>query len=166
MSDANGFRNKRTSTSDEHANPRQPITGELKYPIDGRNYTRDDVRATWDERNDYGAINSPSISFPEPRHAQNSMHTTAYGHPGVRKGPLIDHVTNSWKTEKTAHETTGFDDEDLRFCDVEEERSCPSLTHAAIKSRRFRKMFLILVGVLGFAVWYWRTWVAPYVGDE
>ena len=78
-------------------------------------------------------------------------------HSRGRPRPLIDQVTNSWRDKEvsvTAQEIAG---DETGICDFEDEGSCPNLTYSALKSRRFRRMFalILLFGVVLLYSWKW-----------
>ena len=86
-----------------------------------------------------------------------------------RSAPLIDQVTNSWRNEEkgSAYYISAAEDEghELRFCDPEEEGSCPNTSISLLQSRRFRRICALIVAVL-LVMWYGWRYAVPYLRQE
>lgn len=124
----------------------------------------DQARARWlRERRERA---STSTSTPSPRadytpqytqqHARQSGYSTA-------EKPLIAQVTNNWRDEnpQPVHASPDHDERELRFCDLEDETSCPNTTRDLAKSRRFRRMMLFFLLFCAALFWVWKAYLRP-----
>lgn len=91
---------------------------------------------------------------------RRTSHIQGTGLPPPLLKPLIDNVTNSWRDIKQASDIEPQDDDEreLRFCDWEDKTSCPHVTLAVVRSRRFRRMLAVLLICLLLAC-YVGNWV-------
>ncbi|KAK5137872.1 hypothetical protein LTR08_006641 [Meristemomyces frigidus] len=83
-----------------------------------------------------------------------------------RSRPLVDQVNNSWQEIEKGYYAVETDDRELRFCDLEDENSCPNTTKGLVRSKRFRKMILIAVTVALALYYAWISYVRPRVEQE
>jgi hypothetical protein len=97
----------------------------------------------------------------EPQTIQHGVHN----HINNQTRPLIDSVTNDWKAsdKEKACDITGEDPAELRFCDLDDDESCPNTTRRMVKSRRFRRMFMILAAVIAVLYHSWRSYIGPWL---
>ena len=77
--------------------------------------------------------------------------------------PLIDQVSNSWRDNKP---TYAAEQHEFAFCDLEDDSSCPNITRDAVASRRFRRMFFVVVILLGLVVFTWSWYLRPQIEDD
>ncbi|GAB7348729.1 hypothetical protein MBLNU459_g7466t1 [Dothideomycetes sp. NU459] len=90
--------------------------------------------------------------------------------------PLIERVTNRWQhDEKSAYGTkqgytsNGFDDDDddddehelTHCCDLDSPASCPNVTSGILRSRRFRRVMLVIITVVLLCYYGWKWYLRP-----
>lgn len=86
--------------------------------------------------------------------------------------PLIEQVNNRWKTddkqdpEKSAYHYNDDDVPHLRFCDLEDDSSCPNVSRNVISSRRFRRMFAVVLLAALLLYYAWRHYVQPPLEED
>ncbi|GAB1741811.1 hypothetical protein NU219Hw_g7219t1 [Hortaea werneckii] len=115
-----------------------------------------------------GPSKEPTTTHPntQPRDPLRPL-----GHAGYnrRSAPLVDQVTNSWRNEEkaSAYYISAAEDEghELRFCDPEEEGSCPNTSISLLQSRRFRRICAVIVAMI-LVMWYAWRYAVPYLRQE
>jgi len=103
-----------------------------------------------------------------PRDAYQSTRTFGGTNGHSDRGRLIDQIPNSWRDEKVPDFSFPEEEEEreLRFCDLEDEGSCPNTTRDLIRSRRFRRMIAVLLVVLLVCYYGWRWYLQPRLETE
>ncbi|EME44894.1 hypothetical protein DOTSEDRAFT_70815 [Dothistroma septosporum NZE10] len=82
--------------------------------------------------------------------------------------PLIDQVSNQWRSEKTSHEEAEeeYIQEEEGFCDFDNAASCPNVTADLVASRRFRRMIAYAAVVLLAGYYLWSHYIQPNLVEE
>ena len=113
---------------------------------------------------------SPEVSLtstpPPTLRAEPGLHAV---HDRSLSRPLIDQVSNRWRNEKRLEvDTLGYEDDDreLRFCDLEDDSSCPNTAKDLLKSRRFRRMIVIIIAGLLVCYYGWDWYLKPRFQEE
>ncbi|KAH9844711.1 Calcineurin-like phosphoesterase [Teratosphaeria destructans] len=102
-----------------------------------------------------------------PQASQTSRNHRRGGWKGPSR-PLIDAVTNEWRREKSAGDLPPDDDQpdELRFCDLDDDESCPNITVRLLHNRRSRRMIGYLVAFIAVLYCAWTWYVQPQVVEE
>ncbi|CAK3880706.1 Metallo-dependent phosphatase [Lecanosticta acicola] len=80
--------------------------------------------------------------------------------------PLIEQVSNQWKSDKADPYGTDEEFQEIGFCDLDEEGSCANVSRDIVASRRFRRMIAYAL-LFGVALYYlWSRYVQPPLDDE
>ncbi|KAK4561681.1 hypothetical protein LTR86_004360 [Recurvomyces mirabilis] len=82
----------------------------------------------------------------------------------IRK-PLIEKVTNTWREDEKFRTAEECDTKEPSFCDLDDENSFLSLSVKAIRSRRFQRMFAVLVLVSVGIFYIWTRYIRPGVQE-
>jgi len=106
----------------------------------------------------------PGVPF-RPQYAYVASQSLRHGEFTGLSRPLIEKVTNRWQEVDIAsnHGILASEDREPRFCDLEEDESCPNITKDAIKSRRFRRMAFTLLILLAIVLYGWKWHVRPRI---
>lgn len=74
--------------------------------------------------------------------------------------PLIDRIDNAWQRDKQSPHHDEYDPI-ATLCDPDDENSCPNVTARMARSRRWRRVFLILLVLFGSLCYYWYNTIWP-----
>jgi len=118
------------------------------------------LAATTNERDVKLAEQHIAVDDSGPRIPRNTYYT-ANSPDHALKRPLIDQVTNSWQHEKGSGSGFGGPNDDF-----EDEPSWPSVLRDLCKSRRFRRMLVVVILILVACYYGWSWYLQPRLQEE
>ncbi|TKA25065.1 hypothetical protein B0A50_06129 [Salinomyces thailandicus] len=129
------------------------LTAELSKPLDWR--------AAAEESKQHEKSNRIPASV-SPLRSEHTAWPSRHGGYVRQGGPLIDQVTNSWRTEEKAsayYVSVTDEEQDLRCYGPGDEDTCPTGSRGLVRSRRFRGMIAVVLAIALFAWYGWRCYL-------
>ncbi|KAK4546649.1 hypothetical protein LTR36_001866 [Oleoguttula mirabilis] len=113
----------------------------------------------------------PHVSPGQPytsHDAYQPPRTLRHGDYTKQSAPLIDQVSNRWRgTEKASTVYVSEpEDHELRFCDLEDEGSCPNTIRDLVRSRRLRRMLAVFLVAAVMLYYGWKWYLQPRLQEE